>query len=321
MDFIAPYTAYIERELLKIDFPLQPAQLYDPIRYFIAIGGKRIRPVLTLLGIELFGKQKQQVIQVALAIELFHNFTLLHDDIMDEAPLRRKMPTVHKKWSVNTAILAGDVLLIKAYELLASQEGDTRRLLKLFNKTAVEVCQGQQMDLDFEQKKTITIDEYQEMIRLKTSVLLASALEMSALLAQADEKQREHVAQFGINIGLAFQVKDDILDLYADPKKFGKQIGGDILANKKTMLHLLAQQTASQQQLLDLEQLGKELDPRIKIAETKKIFDLLAVEQRANEKVNAFFEQAQHEINQLEIPNKNKQPLIQLSHMLLGREV
>jgi len=320
MKFIAEYTTFIEKKLKDVHFPQTPAQLYDPIRYFMSIGGKRIRPILTLLGGEMFGVSNKQTINCALAIEIFHNFTLLHDDIMDEAPLRRNMKTVHEKWNPNTAILSGDVLLVKAYELLQEQkEGDLRTLLKIFNKTAVEVCEGQQLDLDFEKCENISINEYQEMIRLKTSVLLACALEMSAVIAKTNEQNQQHISNFGINIGLAFQIMDDLLDLYADPDKFGKQIGGDIIANKKTMLHIIAIEQANTQQKEQIESLKHETNQTKKIAETRNIYDQLNVKQLVTEKINTFFELSQIELQQINVPKENKEKLFQLSNFLLYR--
>jgi len=268
----------------------------------------------------MFGISKEQTINGALAIEIFHNFTLLHDDIMDQAPLRRNKPSVHQKWNTNTAILAGDVLLVKAYQLLEQQPGDLRSLLQLFNRTAVEVCEGQQLDLDFESRKNISIQEYETMIRLKTSVLLSCALEMSALIAQTSSENRGNIAEFGLLLGLAFQIKDDILDLYADPDKFGKQVGGDILANKKTMLHLLAVQNASQQQTMKIDDLMHEPNATKKILETRKIFDQLNVRQLAMDKVNSFFGQAQTAMEKIDVPHERKQQLIELSYFLLDRQ-
>jgi len=320
MQFIEEYTAEIEYEISQLKTPKTPTQLYDPIRYFIDLGGKRIRPILTLLGGEMFGLHKKQTIKAALAIEIFHNFTLLHDDIMDQAPLRRNKTTVHKKWNLNTAILSGDVLLVNAYQLLQQQQGNIRELLFLFNKTAVEVCEGQQIDLNFESQNNITIQEYEEMIRLKTSVLLACALEMSAIIAQTNQQNRQHIANFGLNIGLAFQIMDDILDLYADPTKFGKQIGGDIIANKKTMLHLLAIQQANNLQKQKLETIKHEKNKKTKITQTKMLFDQLNIKELATQKVNTYFEIAQQEIKEIDVSQKNKEKLIKLSYFLLDRQ-
>ena len=253
------YTALIDEELGKIGLPNSPEQLYDPLRYFLKLGGKRIRPMLTLLSAELFGSTAANAMPQALCIEVFHNFTLIHDDIMDEAPLRRNQQTVHEKWNRDVAILSGDVLMIKAYQLLGEIEP---RLLpaafELFNRTAIEVCEGQQMDMDFEERSDVSIDEYIEMIRLKTSVLLGCALEIGSIVAEASDKDRAAIYDFGQHIGIAFQIQDDILDLYADPDKFGKQVGGDVIANKKTLLHLTALKNATKEQLEVLKQLQRE---------------------------------------------------------------
>lgn len=321
MEFIPIYTGYIESELKKIYFPKSPSGLYDPIRYFLRIGGKRMRPVLTLLGAELFGLERERVIHAALAIEVFHNFTLIHDDIMDVAPLRRKFETVHTKWNVSTAILSGNVLMIKAYQLLEQQEGDLKQLLQTFNKTAVEVCEGQQLDMDFESRTDISIEDYINMIRLKTSVLLGGALELSAIVANTSTENRQYLYNFGINIGLAFQIQDDILDLYADPDKFGKQVGGDVLANKKTMLYLLAKKHATAEQLNKLQALAEEKNISKKIAETKQLFDEIGVKELSSRIVNHYFSIAKEEMNKIDVPEKNKIRLTELSEHILKREV
>lgn len=321
MEFIPAYTGYIENELKKIGLPVSPSGLYDPIRYFLQIGGKRMRPILTLLGTELFGLEKEKAIHAALAIEVFHNFTLIHDDIMDEAPLRRGFKTVHTKWDASTAILSGDVLMVKAYQLLETQEGDLRQLLHVFNKTAVEVCEGQQMDMDFETRADISIDEYTEMIRLKTSVLLGGALELAAIISNTSPENRKHIYNFGVNVGLAFQIQDDLLDLYADPEKFGKQVGGDVLANKKTMLYLLARNNANQEQLNKLKGLEQEKDHAKKIAGTKQIFDEIGAKKLSLNIINHYFALAEQEMDNINVPIKNKVMLTELSKYLLNREV
>ncbi len=321
MDFIVAYTNYIEEELNKINIPQKPSGLYDPVRYFLKIGGKRIRPMLTLLGAELFGLKKEDAIRASIAIEAFHNFTLVHDDIMDDAPLRRGNETVHQKWDINSAILSGDILMIMAYQLLGGQKGDLKELLSVFNKAAIEVCEGQQMDMDFETRNDISISEYTEMIRLKTSVLLGGALELSAIIAGASKKDREHIYNFGVNIGLAFQIQDDVLDLYADPKKFGKQVGGDVLANKKTMLYLMAKNNANVTQLERLKQFESETDATKKITATKQLFDEVNAKELSLNMVNHYFSIAQNEMNSIDVPAQNKENLKGLSNFLLNREV
>lgn len=320
MEFIPVYSAYIESELKKINFPDTPSRLYDPLRYFLQIGGKRMRPILTLLGGELFGLQKEQVINAALAIEVFHNFTLIHDDIMDEAPVRRGFETVHTKWDSSTAILSGDVLMIQAYQLLEKQHGDLRVLLKIFNQTAVEICEGQQIDVDFETRTDVNIGDYIEMIRLKTSVLLGCALELSAIIANASVENRKHIYNYGVNIGLAFQIKDDVLDLYGDPSKFGKQVGGDVIANKKTILYLLAQKNANDLQLSKLKELVTEKNIQKKLDETKSVYDEIGVLELANEQMNHYFSLAQEDLKQIDVPDERKLVLKQLGDFLLKRE-
>lgn len=321
MEFIQTYGAYIESQIQKLDFPKSPATLYDPLRYFMQIGGKRMRPMLTLLGAELLGIKKEKAINAALAIEVFHNFSLIHDDIMDEAPLRRGFQTVHTKWDTNTAILSGDVLLIKAYELLEQQPGDLRAMLQVFNQTAKEICEGQQLDVDYESKENLSIEDYIKMIRLKTSVLLGCALEFSAIIANSSEEDRKNMYEYGVNVGLAFQIQDDILDLYADPSKFGKQVGGDVIANKKTILYLLALQNASDEQLKQLEVLKTEENTALKIQETTKIFDDLNVKQKSLELVNHYFLKAKENLLMVSKKSNSNNSLEALADYLLTREV
>ncbi|HRH61589.1 MAG TPA: polyprenyl synthetase family protein, partial [Chitinophagaceae bacterium] len=240
-------------------FPATPASLYESCDYFLSLGGKRVRPVMCLMGNELFDKINADAWDVATAIELFHNFTLIHDDIMDAASLRRGMPTVHEKYGQSTALLAGDVMLVQAYEYLNKiNSAYKHRILALFNKTAKEVCEGQQLDMDFEKKTDVQLQEYVRMIELKTSVLLAASLQMGAVLGGASEGNRQHIYEFGRNLGIAFQVQDDYLDAFGDPAKFGKDAGGDIRQNKKTFLLIHALETASAEQKKMLQQLMRE---------------------------------------------------------------
>ena len=218
-------------------FDKEPATLYDPCNYFLTIGGKRIRPILCLMGNELFNEIDKDAYHLATAIELFHNFTLIHDDIMDAAALRRGMETIHTKYNNSTAILAGDVMMIKSYEYINKMNGPyLQKILRIFNTTAKEVCEGQQLDMDFEQKEWVSLDQYIHMITLKTSVLLAASLEMGAIIGGASEGNCKHLYEFGKNLGIAFQIQDDYLDAFGDPEKFGKEVGGDIRQNKKTFL-------------------------------------------------------------------------------------
>jgi geranylgeranyl diphosphate synthase type II len=311
----------IESELSSLSFPKEPENLYDPLRYFLTLGGKRIRPVLTLMGASLFGINPDKALNAALAVEVFHNFSLIHDDIMDEAPLRRNKPTVHEQWGQNVAILSGDVLLVKAYQLLAQQDpAHLAELLKLFNATAVEVCEGQQMDMDFEKRSDVSIPEYIEMIRLKTSVLLGCALELGAIVADASLNDRKHLYAFGEHIGIAFQIQDDILDLFADPEKFGKQVGGDVIANKKTLLNLKALEMASGEQLSELTELATEPDLKRKVARTRAIYEVINVRNSCEEMMQAHYQTAMAALEKVERPDEAKNGLILLADFLMNRE-
>lgn len=321
MEFIKGYTQLVESEIDTLNFPLNPENLYDPLRYFMKLGGKRMRPILTLLSAELFGLEKKDVIKSALAVEVFHNFSLIHDDIMDEAPLRRNQATVHTKWNLNKAILSGDVLFVKAYELLAEQEkGDLRRTLQLFNQTATEVCEGQQLDMDFESREDVTIAEYTEMIRLKTSVLLGCALELGAIAANASKEDCQNIYDFGLNVGIAFQIQDDILDLYADPDKFGKQVGGDVICNKKTMLYLEAQKHATSEQLETMKQLYNWSNLEEKVSKTRSLFDQIGAKQICEKSMDLYYTKAKEAIAKVSVRDESKKVLMQLGDYLLIRQ-
>lgn len=245
----------IEKAIAALDWKREPYGLYEPIEYTLASGGKRLRPRLVLLAAEMFGGKEEKVLPAALAIEVFHNFTLLHDDVMDKADIRRGRPTVHVRWNDNTAILSGDQMVIEAYTLLSRVPADRlSETLRLFNKMATEICEGQQYDMEFEGREQVSIEEYMQMICLKTSVLLATALQIGAYIAGANAAQQQALYEYGINIGLAFQIQDDILDVYGDPKTFGKAIGGDICCNKKTYMLLTALQRADDETRAELEQ-------------------------------------------------------------------
>lgn len=270
----------INHEIAKLNWEREPKGLYAPIAYTMAAGGKRVRPQLAMIACGIFGGNEQEVAPAAMALEVFHNFTLLHDDVMDKAEVRRGRPTVHIQWNENTAILSGDQMMIEAYKLLVEVPADKlHKVLRLFNKMATEICEGQQYDVDFESQEHVTIEEYLKMIRLKTSVLLATALQIGSYLAGANEAQQEALYQFGINVGLAFQIQDDILDVWGDPKTFGKAVGGDISCNKKTYVYLTAQQLADAELAEELHQwYGSVLDDNTeKIAAVKGIFEQLNV--------------------------------------------
>lgn len=322
MQDISKLSAFLENEISTFDFPVQPANLYDPLRYFLTLGGKRMRPILTMLGAELFEVSGKKALNAAIAIEIFHNFSLIHDDIMDEAPLRRKKQTVHTKWNTNIAILSGDVLLVKAYQEICKQEAKVLpRLLEIFNRTAIEVCEGQQLDMDFETRNNVSIAEYIEMIRLKTSVLLGCALEMGAVVAEAKKEDQELIYTFGENIGVAFQIQDDILDLYADPEKFGKQVGGDVLANKKTLLLLKAYELADSSEIEELNQLKSESNQTLKIDSTRNLFDKLGIREAARAMMDEHYVIALNALGQINVSESNKKPLKDLADMLLHREM
>ena len=322
MQEISQLSAFLENEISTFNFPVSPANLYDPLRYFLTLGGKRMRPILTMLGAELFETPGKKAIHAAIAIEIFHNFSLIHDDIMDEAPLRRKQPTVHTKWNKNIAILSGDVLLVKAYQQICKQDAKVLpRLLDIFNKTAIEVCEGQQLDMDFETRNNVSIPEYIEMIRLKTSVLLGCALEMGAIVAEASKEDQELIYTFGEHIGIAFQIQDDILDLYADPQKFGKQVGGDVLANKKTLLLLKAYEFANASELQILNELMTETNPVLKIESTRNLLNALGIREAARLMMDEHYIIALQALNKISVNDARKKPLKDLADMLLHREV
>jgi len=322
MKDLVPYIERIEKKLNELELPTKPVKLYDPLRYFLQIGGKRIRPALVILGQKLFSPSASEAYPQALSIELFHNFTLIHDDIMDNAPLRRGQQTVHEKWNSNIGILSGDALLIKAYQKLAEGAGERlESLMEVFNSTALQVCEGQQMDMDFEERIDVTISEYIEMIRLKTSVLLGGALEIGAIMADASDAHRRAIRQFGENIGIAFQIKDDILDLYADPDKFGKQVGGDVIANKKTMLFLSALSVAGGPQLEVLKQLLEETNIELKLKRTKELFDHLNVRDMCHERMDDHYKRALNALDTIDVADQNKTALRSLAQYLIERDL
>ncbi|HEX4850403.1 MAG TPA: polyprenyl synthetase family protein, partial [Puia sp.] len=262
-------------------FPVSPSSLYEPAQYFLGLGGKRIRPVICLMGNELFDEIIPDTYSLATAIELFHNFTLIHDDIMDKAPIRRGMPTVHEKFNEPTALLSGDVMLVVAYDYINKiRSPHIHQVIHLFNKTAMQVCEGQQLDMDFEKVPDLPLGDYLKMIELKTSVLLAASLQMGAILGGAGEGNQKHLYEFGKNLGLAFQIQDDYLDAFGDPAKFGKQTGGDILANKKTFLFVKAMETATQSQKKEMIELTQS-NPPDKVSRMLSLFSSAGVDEEA----------------------------------------
>lgn len=301
-------------------FPATPQTLYSPANYFLSIGGKRIRPVVCLMGNELFDAIIDDSYKVAVAIELFHNFTLIHDDIMDAAPLRRGMETVHTKYSLNTALLSGDVMLIRCYDYLnAIQPALLPHILHIFNKTAREVCEGQQLDMDFERRNDVTLAEYIEMITLKTSVLLAASLEMGAVLGGASERNCKHLYEFGRNLGIAFQIQDDYLDAFGDPEKFGKDVGGDIKNNKKTFLLLHALEVASPQTRKELLRLMQE-NPADKVEKVLAIFRECNVESWAKALKEKYFNAALQHLEDIAVVSSRKKQLLEVAGFLIQRD-
>ena len=319
MKFLKEHTLYIESELERFQLPENPGNLYNPLRYFLNIGGKRIRPVLTLMAAELFGNNPDKVKDAALSIELFHNFTLLHDDIMDQAPLRRGKETVHEKYDTNIAILAGDVMFVKAIQALAKQDAEhLPKLLQLFNQTAIEVCEGQQYDMDFESKDNVGTEAYLEMIRLKTSVLLGCALQFGGICSGTNEKNQKLLYDFGINLGMAFQIQDDILDLFGDPELVGKQVGGDILAQKKTILSILAQEKGVKDKSDAFEKIKLIQDPKEKIKQAQDLFISWDILNQCSALQEDYLQKAIANLESIETLG-NKDNFIELSNYLFHR--
>ena len=317
------YAEKISDALENIQLPESPDNLYEPIHYILSLSGKRIRPQLVFMGASLFGyKDWDKVLPASIAIEYFHNFSLMHDDIMDKAPLRRGKQTVHQKWNENVAILSGDALLVKSYEELSKCPAfAVPELLKTFNRVALEVCEGQQHDMDFELRNDVSESEYINMIRLKTSVLLGGALELGAIIAGANAENRQKLYDFGVNLGIAFQLQDDILDTFGNPETFGKQVGGDIIVNKKTILHILLKKSLSIEDQIEFDKIlalseenAEEKVSRMRILYQKyKIFDL------ANTLKNRYSSKSLDSLNAIDILEENKQDLVILSNNLLNR--
>ncbi len=301
-------------------FPTHTESLYDPAQYILGIGGKRIRPVCVLLGNELFDEINPDAYHAAAAIELFHNFSLIHDDIMDKAPVRRGMQTVHVKYGESTALLAGDVMFVKAYENLNKiQPANLQKVLQLFNVTASQVCEGQQLDMDFEKRDTVSFDEYVNMITLKTSVLVAASLQLGAILGGAGGGNQNHLYEFGKNLGIAFQVQDDYLDAFGNPDKFGKQVGGDILANKKTFLLIHAMEAASVNAKKELLQLMND-NPADKVEKVLAIFKECKADAWAKQLQQNYFTTALKHLEDVAVLSVRKKPLMELAEYLMERE-
>ncbi|MFC5624510.1 polyprenyl synthetase family protein [Algoriphagus winogradskyi] len=292
-ELLGKLETYIQNLPSALEIRKSPEELYDPITYILSLDGKRIRPLLSLLAYGIYKPNPAEILSQAAAVEVFHNFTLMHDDIMDDAPLRRGKDSVHVKWNKNVAILSGDVMLVKAYDLLLPTEADKLgEVIRLFNKTAAEVCEGQQFDMNFESLGSVHEDEYLDMIRLKTAVLLGFALQLGALLAGAEKEDAQKLYDFGMNIGVGFQLKDDLLDVFADQEKFGKQVGGDIISNKKTFLLIKALELAKGQDAEDLNfwLSQRDFDKDQKVKAVRAIYENLGIKALAESKMNSYFE-------------------------------
>jgi geranylgeranyl diphosphate synthase type II len=309
--------------LKNLNFNREPAELYAPISYTLEMGGKRLRPALCLLACDLVGGRIEEALDPALGIEIFHNFTLLHDDIMDKAPLRRGKDTVHIKWDANAAILSGDTMMALSYEyIMKAPERICSDVFSVFNKTAIEVCEGQQFDMNFETAEQVGIDNYLEMIRLKTAVLLAGSLKIGALIGGASKELAESLYRFGENIGIAFQLKDDLLDAFSDAEKFGKTTGGDIVTNKKTFLYLKAFERADEKQKAELNRLFR--DPEIhrddKVAGVLAVYEALNIKGLTEEKIDHFYGQAKHSLAFLQEQNLDTSELERFALQLKQRD-
>ena len=313
----------IEKEIEKLNWEIEPKNLYAPIEYTLALGGKRIRPICLLLANHIFSNDHSNAISLALASEVFHNFTLLHDDIMDKADMRRGKPTVHIKWNENTSILSGDGMLIKAYQLLAEYKGDNfRKILDIFSQTAIEVCEGQQYDMEFENRNDVKEEEYIEMIRLKTAVLLAASLKIGALSGGANETEAQALYDFGINIGIAFQLKDDLLDVYGDEATFGKNIGGDICCNKKTYLLINALNKADGEQKESLKNWIEkdEFNRTEKIKAVTSIYNQLKLKEKTEKEMERYYQKAIQSLDTIQADSIALKILYELASSLMQRE-
>ena len=309
--------------LSSLPYDRKPASLYEPVQYVLSLGGKRIRPVLMLLGYQLWREQPEDIIMPAIGLETYHNYTLLHDDLMDNADMRRGHETVHRRWDANKAILSGDSMLVLAYQRVAQVPKEKlQQVLELFTVTALEIGEGQEYDMAFETRNDVTEDEYIEMIRLKTSVLLACALKMGAILADAPEQDVNRLYKVGEQLGLAFQLQDDLLDVYGDPKVFGKAIGGDIMSNKKTYMLINAYNRANDSQRAELQRWldAKNPDRKEKVAAVTKLYDEIGIRQLCETKINEYFDQARRTLDLVNVVDDRKQPLRQYMDEMLHRD-
>ncbi len=324
MQHIGYYQQIISDYLTSVSFEKEPVNLYKPVQYILSLGGKRIRPVLTLMAADIFGADCKKALPAAIAVEMFHNFSLVHDDIMDDAPLRRGQETVHEKWNVNTGILSGDAMLILAYQYFEDYEPLIfRALAKLFSETALQVCEGQQWDVDFESHDAVTIPQYLKMIEYKTAVLLGAAMKMGAIVAQTSQENCSHIYDFGLNLGIAFQLQDDYLDVFGDPETFGKQTGGDIIENKKTYLFIKALEfaTAGQKEQLKTLYASQSDNNNEKIAEVTQIFEQSGAGNATREAISHYTLKAFATLEQMDIADDKKQLLKKFGEKLMQRTV
>lgn len=314
----------IEQKLKETTFPDKPAFLYDPVRYILSIGGKRIRPALVILGANVFTDDITPALNPAIAIEIFHNFTLLHDDLMDNSKIRRGKATVHEKWNPNIAILSGDAMSIISNQFVSKVKPEILPgVLEVFNRTAVEVCEGQMMDMSFENRDDVSVDEYIRMIELKTSVLIAASLQIGAFVGGADKTQASELYEFGRQLGIAFQLQDDLLDSYGNTEKFGKKVGNDILTNKKTFLMISAMERSHEKdrEILKTWLERATFDPDQKIREIKKIFDKCNIKELTLLKINEYFDSALQELDRINVSAERKKILRDFSENLMKREM
>jgi len=324
MEILNKYHELLEGHLQEAVGKNEPKQLYDPIKYILSIGGKRIRPALTLMVCDFFGTDFKKAIPAALAVELFHNFSLIHDDIMDEAPLRRGKKTVHEKWDLNTAILSGDAMLILAYQYFENYEPLIfQELARLFSETALLVCEGQQIDMDFETRENVQVAEYIKMIEQKTAVLVGAAMKMGAIVANGSKKDKETMYQFGKNLGIAFQLQDDYLDVFGNPETFGKQVGGDIISNKKTYLYLMAEKNGTPAQAEELAHLfsSSPANPSDKIKTVKEIFIASKAAEASRMEIEKYSNLAYSMLTDISISEDKKELLRQFGEKLMLRDV
>ena len=306
---------------LQNGFNCAPNGLYEPVRHIMSIPGKRIRPMLLLMACDMFNGNLQEGLNAAFAVEVFHNFSLVHDDVMDNADIRRGMPTVHKKYGLNEAILAGDVMLSHAYKyLLNISATHLKEALQLFTKTSIEIVEGQQMDMDFEKRLDVTVDEYLKMIEFKTSVLLAASLQIGAVVAGAAAQDQKKLYEFGLNLGLSFQIKDDWLDTFGEGEKVGKKIGGDIIQNKKTFLLITALNDATGEQKKQLLALFQEKDDAKKVTGVMQLFDVLGISNKTENKINELYEKSLNSLRSVNLPDEKKQPLLALAEKIHNRD-